>query len=85
MLIKLNYPYPARTNLWEFENSKLTTETLPPVKTPKFLGALKSLLHKRKVHTSAFGKKNIISWTISLLCSKCSRKICNYHFWNGTQ
>ena len=40
--IKLSLP--CEDELWEFdENSKLTTETLPPVKTPKFLGALKNV------------------------------------------
>ena len=63
--IKLSLP--CEDELWEFENSKLTTETLPPVKTPKFLGALKSLLHKRKVHTSAFGKKILLAGLLTIM------------------
>lgn len=63
--IKLSLP--CEDELWEFENTKQTTETLPPVKTPKFLGALKSLLHKRKVHTSAFGKKILLAGLLTIM------------------
>lgn len=63
--IKLSLP--CEDELWEFESSNQKADNLPPVKTPKFLGALKSLLHKRQVQTSAFGKKILLAGLLTIM------------------
>lgn len=63
--IKLSLP--CEDELWEFENTDQKSDTLLTVRTPKFLGALKNLLHRRKVNTSAFGKKILLAGLLTIM------------------
>lgn len=63
--IKLSLP--CEDELWDFDNTNQKSESLSVARTPKFLEALKKLLHREKVHTSAFGKKILLAGLLTIM------------------
>lgn len=58
---------PCEDELWEFDNLGLKADSFKGLKTPKFLGALKSLLHRQKIRTSSFGKKILLAGLLTIM------------------
>lgn len=58
---------PCEDKLWEFDNTKETSDSFTISKSPKFLDALKKLLHKEKVETSGFGKKILLAGLLTIM------------------
>ncbi|KAK6455964.1 C2H2 zinc finger protein [Scheffersomyces xylosifermentans] len=64
--IKLSLP--CEDELWEFDNSQdKKTDSLSLTRTPKFLAALKTLLHRQNVVTSSFGKKILLAGLLTIM------------------
>ena len=58
---------PCEDELWEFDNVGQKTDSFKGLKTPKFLAALKSLLHRQKIPTSSFGKKILLAGLLTIM------------------
>ncbi|EGV66512.1 C2H2 zinc finger protein Ribonuc_L-PSP Endoribonuclease L-PSP [Yamadazyma tenuis ATCC 10573] len=63
--IKLSLP--CEDDLWEFDNTKQKPDSLVSEKPPKFLVALRKLLHRQKVKTSAFGRKILLAGLLTIM------------------
>lgn len=58
---------PCEDELWEYDNDGQKTDSFKGLKTPKFLTALKNLLHRRRIHTSSFGKKILLAGLLTIM------------------
>lgn len=58
---------PCEDELWEFDNVGQKTDSFKGLKTPKFLAALKSLLHRQKIPTLSFGKKILLAGLLTIM------------------
>lgn len=63
--IKLSLP--CEDELWEFDNTKRKLEAIHGEKPPKFLVALRKLLHRQKVKTSTFGRKILLAGLLTIM------------------
>lgn len=58
---------PCEDDLWEFDNTQQKIDTLQSQKPPKFLAALRKLLHRQKVQTSPFGRKILLAGLLTIM------------------
>lgn len=74
---------PCEDELWEFDNSKQIESKLINDKPPKFLNALKRLLHRQKVGTSSFGRKILLAGLLTIMFQMQQRDLqLSFLEWN---
>lgn len=82
--IKLSLP--CDELLWEFDNEQTALNKLNNLQTTKFLDGLKKLLHRQKVHTSAFGKKILLAGLLTIMFQMQQKEIqLSFLEWNSVK
>ncbi|ODV77776.1 C2H2 zinc finger protein Ribonuc_L-PSP Endoribonuclease L-PSP [Suhomyces tanzawaensis NRRL Y-17324] len=63
--IKLSLP--CEDSLWEYDNEYTKIDSISKFQSPKFLDALKGLLHRKHIQTSTFGKSILLAGLLTIM------------------